>query len=260
MSEALLARMGRWAQLSAAETALLAGLEGRTVAVERGDDLRALQGPQKESILLLDSWAAKEKLASSGKRLIVELLLPGDLLMQPDPADNDRLDLIALSSGSIMLVRPDVMAKLLGNDTIGRGLQWMSAVRCSIAREWLANIGAHKARERLAHLLCELAVRLNAVEKFEQGVCEMPLTQTDLAAALAMTNVHLNAALQQLRQAGIVELRDKTLAILDRAKLEEIAEFDDRYLLQWPTMLPDRRKRAGNYQGGDRRRADDMRF
>jgi hypothetical protein len=67
------------------------------------------------------------------------------------------------------------------------------------------------------------------------------LTQVDLANALSMTNVHLNLALRRLRMAKLVDLSNRKLLIRDRQRLEAMADFDDEYLMRWPTELPDRR-------------------
>ena len=119
---------------------------------------------------------------------------------------------------------------------------------------------ARKAHQRLAHLLCELSARVNGAGLLQDDTLEMPLTQIDLAAALAMSTVHLNIALQRLRSAGLVELRDKHLVIRDRARLDAIAGFDDGYLLQWPTRIPDRRNMLsdGRADGERRRRQNRM--
>ena len=88
--------------------------------------------------------------------------------------------------------------------------------------------------------------RINAAGMVIGGCAEMPLTQTDLAAALAMSSVHLNIALQNLRSSGLVDLREKHLYIRNRLRLEALAGFDGDYLLQWPTRLPERRNLLSN--------------
>jgi len=122
-----------------------------------------------------------------------------------------------------------------------------------VMAEWLVNIASRKAHARLAHLLCELSIRMNSIDLLDHDVCDMPLTQIDLANALAMTNVHLNVALQRLRAAKLVDVSARHLTILCRPQLEAIAEFDDEYLLRWPTELPDRRQANMRWADSERR-------
>jgi CRP-like cAMP-binding protein len=153
----------------------------------------------------------------------------------------------------VLLVPRDAMRNLMASDTIRRGLEWGAEIRESIMAEWLVNIASRKAHARLAHLLCELSVRMNSIDQLDHDACDMPLTQIDLANALAMTNVHLNVALQRLRAAKLVDVSARHLTILSRPQLEAIAEFDDEYLLRWPTELPDRRHDTLPWRDSERR-------
>lgn len=203
---------------------------------------------------MLEGWAAEYKDTPSGRRVVVEYMLPGDF-RHSTPHRDRALDMVMLSSGVVQMVPSYAMQGLRASDPIRRALEWSESVRGSIQAEWLVNIGARKAYARLAHLLCELAARMNSIGMFDENICELPTTQTDLAASLAMSNVHLNLALQRLRAARVVDVSGRRLTILKRAELEAIAGFDDSYLQRWPTALPDRRIRNALPEGQkDRRR------
>ena len=68
----------------------------------------------------------------------------------------------------------------------------MTLIDAAIFREWVANIGSRQAFGRVAHLLCEMVVRLNAVGLADGRVCELPITQTELADATGLSTVHVN--------------------------------------------------------------------
>jgi len=240
MPTALLSRLQRWAEFTPAEIALVQDLPGQTIAAQRGDIL-PLDLRDGGSLIMLDCWAATFKDAPSGRRVITEYILPGELYEVSRFKDRTT-NVLILSRGQVRLVPHSDMRGLYASERLGEALDWMAAIRASISREWLANIAARKAHERLAHLLSELSVRLNAAGLLHDAArAEMPLTQMDLASSLAMSNVHLNNALQRLRSGGMVDIRDKHLVILNRDHLDAVAGFDDTYLLQWPTRLPDRR-------------------
>jgi CRP-like cAMP-binding protein len=97
-------------------------------------------------------------------------------------------------------------------------------------REWLLNVGRRSSIERLAHLFCELHLRLRAVGRADEDRFDLPVTQQDLADTTGMTSVHVNRLLRELRQKGLIELRHKHLTILDLPRLRELAEFRSGYL------------------------------
>ena len=82
----------------------------------------------------------------------------------------------------------------------------------------------------MAHLFCELDMRLNAVGLARSDGFDFPLTQRELAECLGLTLVHANRTIQELRRRNVVELENRRLTILDRRGLEGIAEFDPSYL------------------------------
>ena len=103
-------------------------------------------------------------------------------------------------------------------------------ISAEIQREWSVSLGRRTAMERLAHLLCELSVRLQFVGLSDGTECDMPVTQADLADALGLSAVHVNRTLQELRGSGLVELRGRKLTIRDAHALRALASFDARYL------------------------------
>ena len=252
MTSALLSKLQRWAYLSDEDARLIKTLPGEHLTLARGDHPLTPADHEECSLLVTEGWAAEYKDTPSGRRVIVAFLLPGDFAMTT-PGHDTSLRTVMLSPGSVLLVPRASMRQLLARDPIRRGLEWAAAIRESVMAEWLVNIASRKAHARLAHLLCELSIRMNSIDLLDHDVCDMPLTQIDLANALAMTNVHLNVALQRLRAAKLVDVSARHLTILCRPQLEAIAEFDDEYLLRWPTELPDRRQANMRWADSERR-------
>jgi CRP-like cAMP-binding protein len=103
-------------------------------------------------------------------------------------------------------------------------------IDAAIFREWVLNVGRREAYTRLAHVLCELVVRLDAVGLVEDHTCNLPITQGEYADAIGVTPVHVNRVLQQLRADGLIELSGDRLNIPNGEKLKEVGEFDSAYL------------------------------
>lgn len=79
--------------------------------------------------------------------------------------------------------------------------------------QWVVNCGRPRPSARLAHLLCELAVRsemagLGSVDDFA-----LSMTQTQIGETLGLTAVHVNRVLQRLRRDDLIQYRQGTLHV-----------------------------------------------
>jgi CRP-like cAMP-binding protein len=98
-----------------------------------------------------------------------------------------------------------------------------------VFRESIVN-ARREAYNAMAHLLCELLVRLRAVGLADDLSCELPMTQTEFGDALGISTVHTNRVLQDLRAEGLITLRERTLSVLDWEGLKRTGDFDPTYL------------------------------
>ncbi len=162
----------------------------------------------------------------------MSFLLPGDLcdlniflLRRMDHA------LGTLTPVAVAKISRDLLQRMLNADPrLTRALWWEVLVTAAIHREWLVNIGRRTALERVAHLLCEVYFRQAAVGRAKDGRCELPITQVELADALGLSAVHVNRTLRDLRLSGLIDWRDKVLAIPDLDALTRVARFVPDYL------------------------------
>jgi CRP-like cAMP-binding protein len=100
----------------------------------------------------------------------------------------------------------------------------------SIFREWIANIGRRDAHTRMAHLLCEFALRLKVAGLGERDSYELPMTQEQLADATGLTPVHVNRTLRALDQEGLISRDKRAVRISDWKRLVAAGDFDSGYL------------------------------
>jgi DNA-binding transcriptional regulator LsrR (DeoR family) len=82
----------------------------------------------------------------------------------------------------------------------------------------------------MAHILCELLVRLQTVGLATENSYEFPITQEELGDTLGLSTVHVNRVLQRLRGDGLITLSEKRLTIHDVERLKAFAGFDPNYL------------------------------
>jgi CRP-like cAMP-binding protein len=113
---------------------------------------------------------------------------------------------------------------------LARALRWSTLVEESITREWLLNVGHRTAVERIAHFFCEVFARLHSVGLTRETSCELPLTQSDIGEALALSAVHVNRVIMDLRQSSLITFRNQQLTLHDMERLRAMAGFDARYL------------------------------
>ena len=108
---------------------------------------------------------------------------------------------------------------------------WRSTlVDASVHREWTMNVGLREGLSRMAHLFCELMLRMETIGRARDGSCILQITQEDLAEATGMSNVHVNRMLQELRGRELISFGRGKLTIHDWDGLVELADFRTDYL------------------------------
>lgn len=196
------------------------------------DALLQERRPVEGLLLMVEGFACRFRLLPDGRRQILGFLLPGDLcdlrLLLVGQLDHS---VAALGAVRTALVPGGSLVTLMERQPrLARALWWRAAVEESMTREWLVNVGSRSAHARVAHLLCELYWRLEAAGLAHKGQCRLPLTQSDLGDAVALSAVHINRTLMAMRRAALARLHCGRLQILDRDGLRTAGGFDPRYL------------------------------
>ena len=231
-SNAFIRKLDAFVPLSDAEKAYLARISAKPSLVEARTELVSEGSVPDGVFLILDGFACRYRLRASGARHISAYLVPGDLC-DVDVALLDRMDhsIGTLSPCQVVQIGPGTIQDILRRQPrIARGLRKSALVDKATLREWLVNVGCRSAPERIAHLLCELLVRMRAVGLATENGYDFPVTQNDLADTTGLSNVHVNRSLQDLRRRGLIELRSKRIDILDLPALIKLAEFRPTYL------------------------------
>ena len=109
-------------------------------------------------------------------------------------------------------------------------LGWFAARERVVLGAHVTSLGQRPARERTAHLLCELICRLQARGEADGATCRVPLTQEQIGEALGLTSVHVNRVLRALRTSKLVARDGDRLTILDWDGLRAVAGFSPDHL------------------------------
>lgn len=182
--------------------------------------------------LLQKGFAYRHKLVADGGRQIVSIHMRGDLI----DAQNILLEISdhnvqALTPVDLALIpREDVIALAFSRPNIGQALWADCLVEASILREWVANVGRRDARTRLAHVICEVAIRQELAGLGRKERFELPMTQEQLADVVGMTAVHVNRTLRTLQQEQLIQRSKRSIAVADWPRLKDVADFNSDYL------------------------------
>src|SRR3954466_6990332 len=136
-----------------------------------------------------------------------------------------------LTPGEVALIPVEAIRDLaFRHPDVGMAMWYETLVEGSIFREWVLNIGRRDARTRIAHMLCEFALLLERAELGEHNIYELPITQEQLADAVALTSVHVNRTLMKLEQDGLITRNRRMITVGDWKTMMKEADFEPRYL------------------------------
>lgn len=195
------------------------------VIVRSGDQLDV-------SVLLERGIVARYKDLADGERQIQELHIIGDFV-DLHGFLLKRLDhnIGAVSACRIALVPHSRLTRITEQHPHLARLLWFSTVLdASIQRETILSVGRRSAIARIAHLVCELSIRLGIIGLGDRHGFPLPIKQMDIADATGLTSVHVNRMLKQLRDEEMMTFRNGLVTIHNWDRLAEVAEFDPIYL------------------------------
>ena len=195
-------------------------------------DIVQLGDRPSQCCLILAGWACRYMLLDQGRRQILSFHMPGDIpdLLSLHLGVMDH-SLCTVGPATVAFVSHKSVRELTARFPALAAMLWRETlVDASTFRGWMVGIGRRSATERVAHLFCELYVRQQALQLASDWRCSVPFTQTDLADALGLTNVHVNRVIRDLRKDGLATLRTGELVIHKWQELVALAEFDAVYL------------------------------
>lgn len=196
-----------------------------SVIIRAGEELNV-------STLLLDGILARVYELRQGERQITELHVAGDFAdLHSFTLKRLDHDIVTMTRCRVVTVPHERLERLTEKHPHLARLYWFATnLDASIHRMWEVSLGRRRASPRMAHLFCELHVRLGIIGLTEGESFQFGLTQDELADCLGLTPVHVNRTLKDLRERGLLEFRSGRVTIKDLPGLRQLAEFDAGYL------------------------------
>jgi CRP-like cAMP-binding protein len=229
----LVEKLAYRACLSDEDRAAIMALPFELRTVERGHFIVRERDLATHSCLLLSGFSVRSKLTATGDRQILAIQMKGEMVdLQNSLLKVADHSVQMLTAGKVAMIPREEVIKLTTERPQVAHAMWLDTlVDASIFREWLLNIGRRDARTRVAHLLCEFAVRLRIAGLGKESNFELPMTQEQLADATGLTSVHINRTLKALEQEELIlRLNPRAIWIGDWRKLAEAGDFDTNYL------------------------------
>lgn len=222
----------RRAPLEQADRDALLGLPFKLRTVEAGRYLTREGISPTDSTLMIAGYAARHKETADGGRQILSIHIAGDFF----DLENTLLRVAdhsvqALTRSEVATVPISAILALIdSHPRIARALWIDTLVDASIYREWVMNVGRRQAPQRIGHLLCEFARRLEAAGLGTTSGYRLPMTQEQLADATGLTTVHVNRTLKLLEGQNLILRHKRFVEIPDWQRLREMSGFNELYL------------------------------
>ena len=200
-------------------------LEAHSYIVRQGD-------LATHACLIRSGFTYRHKIVADGGRQICSINMTGDFVDLHNTLLKTSDHNIQVLDRAELAYIPHEAIRGLAEDhpAVGRAMWFDTLLDGSIFREWMANIGRRPARRRLAHLLCEFAVRLEVAGIGKHEEYTLPMTQEQLADCTGLTAVHVNRTLRVMDKEGLLTRTNRSIAVNDWAKLRAVGDFETAYL------------------------------
>src|SRR3954464_3249549 len=158
----------------------------------RADDVLGSTGEDSGSVYLLEQgWVARTRLIEDGRRKIIVVFLPGDLMGIKSMLLEHQPDTIeCLTDSQVRTIDHQRLLDLVAHDHAASvRIMFQLAEDERRLHNWVAALGSGMAEERIATLLLDLRGRLYQAGSTDGAAFEMPMTQQESADHLGLTIV-----------------------------------------------------------------------
>ena len=227
-SHPFITRMCSYVALTEAEIAGLRASFERQLSIKKRRDL-VLEGYESHKLhVVVSGIAARYKTLANGKRQVLSVVLPGDIIGMPSaffqPA---RYSVTAISNMVVDLITIqkllDVCYKI---PRLAIGMLLYSEMELAYYADRIVDIGRRSPLERVAHFLLELHARLHSAGRAPERSFEMPLSQEIIGDLLGLSAPHVNRMLHQLQAERLICMDRRQIIVEDKEGLQLLAQFE----------------------------------
>ncbi|RVA37010.1 Crp/Fnr family transcriptional regulator [Mesorhizobium sp. M7A.F.Ca.US.001.01.1.1] len=232
----IVTRLTRAMKLESLDIKRLEAIFERDLTIRKREEL-VVHGSEFRSLCFVkDGYAIRYRLLRSGRRQILKLILPGDVIGFPVSFfDRSTCAVVAVSELTYAVCSFDAYVRLCYEQPqFGLVLSWLAAQEAATYAEHIVNLGRRTPIERLAHLLLEIHARLLEVGRADEESFDLPFSQEVMADALGLSVPHLNRVIQQLRAEQLITSNARFIELTDLAGLQRLAQYQPMTLIPIP--------------------------
>jgi len=228
-----------------------------------GELLGAANGGSDSIYHLRSGWACQFRDWFDGRRAIVNVYLPGDVIglgarLRVRPIE----EVVALTSIMVEEIpAQQPLMEVVADRATALYVAWLLSKHQQRSERLLTAVSSVDARGRLAMMLLEFYTRLQRQKLSQKLITEptyhLPMTRVQIGQYLGLTVVHINRVLRSLRADRIVSLEKHWVKILDVERLTNLAQYgskcevigrNDRHTPRHtPVDRPAKRPNAGDF-------------
>jgi CRP-like cAMP-binding protein len=196
-------------------------------AIRRRHDLIIDGYEYRKLSFVKDGYAVRYKLLRNGKRQILNVVLPGDIIGMPGSFyERANYSVMAISDLQLHVCPLDAYIQLCyRKPQFGLALTWMAVHEAATYAEHVIDVGRRTPIERLSHFLLELHARLLAVGRAEAHRFTLPFSQEVMADVLGLSVPHLNRMMQRLRGEKLIADRERIVEFIDAPAMQALAHY-----------------------------------
>lgn len=196
-------------------------------SIKKQRDLIVDGAEYRNLCVVRDGYAMRYKLLRNGKRQILSIILPGDVIGFPVSFfERSTYSVVALSDLKINICSLDAYVGLcFERPQFGLALSWLAVKEAAIYAERIVDIGRRTPVERLVHFLLELHSRLLTIGLADKTSFNLPISQEVMADALGLSVPHLNRVMQHLRKEKLISNRARLVEFSDMSSLQMLAHY-----------------------------------
>ena len=230
------ARLTQLVDLKAAGLKALDDIIDGELVIRKRRDLIADGYEYRKLCFVKDGYAVRYKLLRNGKRQILNVILPGDIIGLPGSFyENAVYSVTAITDLRMNVCSLDAYVQLCyRHPQFGLALSWIAVQEATTYAEHVIDVGRRTPIERLSHFLIELHARLKAVGRAEKARFTLPFSQEVIADVLGLSVPHLNRMMQQLRAEKLIADSERVIEFLDSAAIQTLAHYQPQALAPIP--------------------------
>jgi CRP-like cAMP-binding protein len=231
-------RLSQYVALTDADLKCLDAIIDGELLIRKRRDLIVDGYEYRKLCFVKDGYAMRYKLLRNGKRQILNVILPGDIVGLPGSFFERAVYSVTAITDLKMHVCPlDAYVQLCyQRPQFALALCWIAVQEAATYAEHIIDVGRRTPIERLSHFLLELHARLNAVGRADKDRFTLPFSQEVIADVLGLSVPHLNRMMQQLRSEKLIANSERVVEFIDAGALQALAHYQPQALA--PIPLP----------------------